>query len=129
MRRTVCPRAISAVTALRPTTPDPPVTRTFMARRQGQNECHRFMPMKIETLAARAGHAPDATGAVAPPIHMSTTYEREPDGSYRAGFIYSRYANPNRNALESAIASLEGGAVGLCFASGSSATMTVIQAL
>lgn len=85
--------------------------------------------MKIETLAARAGHATDATGAVAPPIHMSTTFEREPDGTYRAGFIYSRYANPNRNSLESAIAALEGGAVGLSFASGSAATMTLIQAL
>jgi cystathionine gamma-synthase len=85
--------------------------------------------MKIETLAARAGHAPDATGAVAPPIHLSTTFEREADGSYRAGFVYSRYANPNRNALEAAIASLEGGAAGLCFASGSAATMTLIQAL
>src|SRR5262245_46741890 len=85
--------------------------------------------MKIETLAARAGHAPDATGAVAPPIHLSTTFEREPDGSYRAGYIYSRYANPNRNALEQAIAALEGGAAGLCFASGSAATMTLIQAL
>ncbi|HET9424101.1 MAG TPA: aminotransferase class V-fold PLP-dependent enzyme [Gemmatimonadaceae bacterium] len=85
--------------------------------------------MKIETLAARAGHAPDATGAVAPPIHMSTTFEREPDGSYRAGYIYSRYANPNRVALEKAIAALEGGAVGLAFASGSAATMTLIQAL
>jgi cystathionine gamma-synthase len=85
--------------------------------------------MKIETIAARAGHAPDATGAVAPPIHMSTTFEREPDGSYRGGHIYSRYSNPNRNALEAAIASLEGGAVGLCFASGSAATMTMIQAL
>ena len=85
--------------------------------------------MKIETLAARAGHAPDATGAVAPPIHMSTTFEREPDGSYRAGYIYSRYANPNRNALEASIAALEGGAVGLALASGSAATMTLIQAL
>ncbi|MEO5567782.1 MAG: aminotransferase class I/II-fold pyridoxal phosphate-dependent enzyme [Gemmatimonadaceae bacterium] len=85
--------------------------------------------MKIETIAARAGHAPDATGAVAPPIHMSTTFEREPDGSYRAGFIYSRYANPNRVALEQSIASLEGGEVGLCFASGSAATMTMVQSL
>lgn len=85
--------------------------------------------MKIETLAARAGHAPDATGAVAPPIHLSTTFEREADGTYRAGYIYSRYANPNRNALEASIAALEGGAVGLCFASGSAATMTMIQAL
>src|SRR3954467_6515936 len=87
------------------------------------------MPMKIETLAARAGHGPDETGAVAPAIHMSTTFEREPDGSYRAGYVYSRYANPNRNALEGAISALEGGAVGLCFASGSAATMTLIQAL
>ena len=85
--------------------------------------------MKIETLAARAGHAPDDTGAVAPPIHMSTTFEREPDGSYRAGYIYSRYANPNRSALETSIAALEGGAVGLAFASGSAATMSMIQAL
>ena len=85
--------------------------------------------MKIETIAARAGHAPDATGAVAPPIHLSTTFEREPDGSYRAGYVYSRYANPNRVALEQAIAALEGGTVGLCFASGSAATMTMIQAL
>jgi cystathionine gamma-synthase len=85
--------------------------------------------MRIETLAARAGHAPDATGAVAPPIHLSTTFEREADGSYRAGYVYSRYANPNRNSLEAAIAALEGGDVGLCFASGSAATMTMIQAL
>lgn len=85
--------------------------------------------MKIETLAARAGHAPDATGAVAPPIHLSTTFERDPDGSYRAGYVYSRYANPNRVALENAIASLEAGEVGLCFASGSAATMTMIQSL
>jgi cystathionine gamma-synthase len=85
--------------------------------------------MKIETLAARAGHAPDATGAVAPAIHMSTTFEREPDGTYRAGYVYSRYANPNRDALEDSISALEGGAVGFCFASGSAATMTMIQAL
>jgi cystathionine gamma-synthase len=86
--------------------------------------------MRIETLAARAGHGPDRdTAAVAPPIHLSTTFEREADGSYRGGFIYSRYANPNRNALEAAIASLEGGEIGACFASGSAATMTLIQAL
>lgn len=86
--------------------------------------------MRIETLAARAGHGPDAdTGAVTPAIHLSTTFEREPDGSYRGGFIYSRYANPNRTALELAIASLEGGGFGAAFASGSSATMTLIQAL
>jgi cystathionine gamma-synthase len=86
--------------------------------------------MRIETLAARAGHGPDAdTGAVTPAIHLSTTFEREPDGSYRGGFVYSRYANPNRSALEQALASLEGGEFAASFASGSAATMTLIQAL
>src|SRR4051812_25911358 len=86
--------------------------------------------MRIETLAARAGHGPDTdTAAVAPPIHLSTTFEREADGTYRGGFIYSRYANPNRNALEDAVAALEGGEYGACFSSGSAATMTLIQSL
>ena len=88
------------------------------------------MSMRIETLAARAGHTPDSqTGAVTPAIHLSTTFEREPDGSYRGGFIYSRYANPNRVALEQALTALEGGMFGAAFASGSAATMTLIQAL
>ena len=86
--------------------------------------------MRLETLAVRSGHAPDqTTGAVTPPIHLSTTFERDPDGSYRGGFLYSRYANPNRNALEYALASLEGGAAAAAFASGSAATMTMIQAI
>ena len=86
--------------------------------------------MRIETLAVHAGHAPDpATGAVTPPIHLSTTYEREADGQYRAGLVYSRYANPNRVALEECLASLEGGAGAACFASGSAATSAVIQSL
>jgi cystathionine gamma-synthase len=86
--------------------------------------------MRIETLAARAGHGPDTdTAAVAPPIHLSTTFERDADGSYRGGFVYSRYSNPNRNALEEAIAALEGGAIAACFASGSAATMTLLQAV
>lgn len=86
--------------------------------------------LRIETLAARAGHGHDTdTGAVTPAIHLSTTFEREPDGSYRGGYIYSRYANPNRDALERAVAALEGGTVGVCFSSGSAATMTLIQAI
>jgi cystathionine gamma-synthase len=86
--------------------------------------------MHIETLAVHAGHAPDpATGAVTPAIHLSTTFEREADGSYRSGLVYSRDANPNRSALEQCIARLEGGAVGLCFASGSAATAALLQSL
>src|SRR5215210_5637144 len=86
--------------------------------------------MRIETLAVHAGHAVDpATGAVTPPIHLSTTFEREADGAYRAGLVYSRYANPNRLALESCLAQLEGGAAAACFASGSAATAALFQAL
>jgi cystathionine gamma-synthase len=86
--------------------------------------------VKIETLAVHAGHRIDpSTGAVAPPIHLSTTFERDPDGSYSRGFMYTRNDNPNRKALEEGVASLEGGAVAAAFASGSGATMSMFQAL
>jgi cystathionine gamma-synthase len=86
--------------------------------------------MRIETLAVHAGHDVDpATGAVVPPIHLSTTFEREADGSYPRGYSYSRIANPNREALEKCLAALEGGAAAAAFSSGSAATMTLFQAL
>ncbi|HEX2716319.1 MAG TPA: PLP-dependent transferase, partial [Gemmatimonadaceae bacterium] len=76
--------------------------------------------MKLETLAVHAGHRPDAaTRAVAPPIHLSTTFERAPDGSLPHGWLYSRNANPTRDALEHCLAALEGGAEAAAFASGS----------
>src|SRR5256885_8033314 len=72
--------------------------------------------MGIEKLAVHAGRAADpATGAITPPIHLSTAFEREADGQYRAGLVYSRYANPNRLALEECLAQLEGGAGAACF--------------
>ena len=86
--------------------------------------------MHIETIAVHAGHQVDpTTGAVTPPIHLSTTFEREPDGGYRAGYVYSRYTNPNRAALEQCLAELEGGTVAAAFASGSAATLAVLQSL
>ncbi len=86
--------------------------------------------MHIETLAVHAGAAVDpATGAVIPPIHLSTTFERAEDGTYPAGFNYSRSGNPTRVALETALAALEGGAGCAAFASGSAATAAVFQAL
>ena len=86
--------------------------------------------MRIETLAVHAGHDVDAaTAAVTPPIHLSTTFAREADGGYRAGFVYSRYSNPNRTALEQCLAALEGGAGASAFSSGSAATMTLLQSL
>jgi cystathionine gamma-synthase len=86
--------------------------------------------MRIETQAVHAGHGVDpATGAVRPPIHLSTTFARETDGSYPRGYVYSRTNNPNREALEKCLAALEGGAAAAAFSSGSAATMGVFQAL
>ncbi|HZN05668.1 MAG TPA: aminotransferase class V-fold PLP-dependent enzyme [Pyrinomonadaceae bacterium] len=86
--------------------------------------------MKIETKAVHAGRRRDrATGAVTAPINLSTTFEREADGSYPTGFEYSRDGNPNRNALEECVSALEDGHEAAAFSSGSVATMTVFQAL
>lgn len=86
--------------------------------------------MRLETLAVHAGHAPDpATGAVSPPIYLSTNFARESDGSLPHGFLYARSENPTRVALESALAALEGGEAALAFASGMAATSAVFQSL
>nr|NSL49495.1 PLP-dependent transferase [Dendrosporobacter quercicolus DSM 1736] len=86
--------------------------------------------MKIETKAVHLGHAVDApTGAIAPPIYLSTTYEREADGSYPRGYSYSRADNPNRHSLERVFAGLEGGAAAAAFSSGLAAIGAVFQAL
>lgn len=86
--------------------------------------------MKPETLAVHAARSPEPdTGAVAPALHMSTTFERAADGGYPQGYYYGRAGNPNRNALEQAIAELEGGAEALCFASGSAASMAALSLL
>jgi len=86
--------------------------------------------MKIETIAIHAGNkTDDATKAVIQPIVMSTTFEREVDGSYAKGYIYSRAANPNRSMLENVLAQLEGGADAAAFSSGNAAGMTVFQSL
>jgi cystathionine gamma-synthase len=86
--------------------------------------------VEFETLAVHAGAAPDpVTGAVRPGIHLSTTFERAPDGSFPSGYAYIRDANPNRQALETAMAALEGGAAAVAFASGMAATAAVFQSL
>ena len=86
--------------------------------------------MRIETIAVHAGHGVDPiTGAVTPPIHLSTTFERDADGSFPRGHIYARNSNPTRTALETCLADLEGGSAAAAFASGSAATAAVFQAL
>ena len=86
--------------------------------------------MRIETIAVHAGHDIDsATAAVTPPIHLSTTFAREADGSYRAGFLYSRYANPTVQAVEEKLALLEGAESAMVTSSGMAATATALFGL
>src|SRR5207302_6378927 len=68
-------------------------------------------------------------GAVAAPIYLSTTFERDVEGTYSRGFMYTRNDNPNRDALERGISALEGGVPSAAFASGTGATTSIFQAL
>lgn len=85
--------------------------------------------MKFETKAIHAGQKPDpAVGSVITPVYQTTTYEQDAIGKHR-GFEYSRTGNPTRSVLEEVLASLEGGAYGLAFASGLAASTAVISTL
>ena len=63
--------------------------------------------MNIETLAIHSGRRIDGdSGAIAPVLNLSTTFERATDGSYPHGHVYVRVSNPNRQALEQCLADL-----------------------
>ena len=82
----------------------------------------------FETRAIHAGQQPDpVTGAVVPPISVSTTFAKRGVGRH-GGFEYSRSANPTRAALEACLASLEGARHGFAFASGLAAEDAVLNA-
>ncbi|MGH8460820.1 MAG: trans-sulfuration enzyme family protein [Stenotrophobium sp.] len=86
--------------------------------------------MNIETLAVHSGrHIDGDSGAIAPVLNLSTTFERAGDGSYPHGHVYGRVSNPNRLALEQCLAELEGGTTAAAFPSGSAAVLAVMQAL
>src|SRR5512143_2336767 len=86
--------------------------------------------MKLETLAVHAARRPDATtGAVAQPIHLTTTFQRNVDGTFPQGFTYGRTDNPTRRELEQAIAPLEAGSDCVAFGSGTAASLAVFATL
>ena len=86
--------------------------------------------MKFETIAVRAGAQIDPeTGAIAPPIHLSTTFEHGPAAETPKGFLYVRENNPTQVRLEGALAELEGGEAALAFASGIGAGAAFLQSL
>ena len=87
----------------------------------------KFRP---ETLAAQGlGRIAEPYRDVVPPIYVSTTYERAPDGALPGGRVYSRADNPSYDQAEALIATLEGAVVALLFASGQAAAAAVFQAL
>ncbi len=86
--------------------------------------------MRFETIATHTGGELDEeTGAVAPPIHLSTTYELAADGTQFHGYRYAREANPTQSRLEAALAAIDSGRNALAFASGMAAGAAIVQAL
>ncbi|WP_149241427.1 cystathionine gamma-synthase [Dyadobacter sp. 32] len=83
--------------------------------------------MKFATKAIHAGIEPDpSTGAIMTPIYQTSTFVQESPGKHK-GYEYARTHNPTRTALQNALAALENGAYGLCYASGLAATDAVLK--
>ncbi len=83
-----------------------------------------------DSIAAQAlGWIDEATRAVIPPIHVSSTYLRDPDNQYRSGRVYARADNPAFDQAEAVLCRLEEGDEALLFASGMAAATAVFQAL
>jgi len=86
--------------------------------------------VRPETIAAQAlGWVDDTTRAITPPIHVSSTYERDPDNQYRSGRVYARADNPAFHQAEAVLCQLERGTGAMLFASGMAAATAVFQAL
>lgn len=85
--------------------------------------------MHFATRVIHGGQRPDPlTGAVMTPIYATSTYAQSSPGVHK-GYDYSRTRNPTRDALQAALADLEGGAAAFAFASGMAATSTVVELL
>jgi cystathionine gamma-lyase len=90
---------------------------------------HESRNHRFATRTIHGGQQPDPlTGAVMPPIYATSTYVQSSPGVHK-GYEYSRTANPTRDALQAALANLEGGGAGFAFASGMAATATVLELL
>lgn len=83
-----------------------------------------------ETISVHIGNEADpATGAVAPPIHLATTFRHSADGERIAGYEYQREGNPTNDRLRETLAALEGGEDAITFASGMAAMTTLLECL
>ena len=97
-----------------------------LRQRQKVQEMPRKIGPGFSTRAIHVGQAPDpTTGAVVPPVYQTSTYAQSDVGVHQ-GYDYSRAGNPTRTNLEMAVASLEGAAHGIAFASGMAALSAII---
>ncbi|MFB9292762.1 trans-sulfuration enzyme family protein [Persicitalea jodogahamensis] len=86
--------------------------------------------MKPETLALHSGQFEDKNAAaVVAPLYLSTTFERDENYELPNGYLYTRAGNPNREQLETILATLENGSEAMAFSSGQAAAMTFFQCL
>ena len=86
--------------------------------------------LSARTLAAQAlGRIDERTRAIVPPIHLATTFERDPDNLYRSGNVYGRPDNETVREAEAVIGALEGAAATLVFGSGMSAAIALFLSL
>jgi cystathionine gamma-synthase len=86
--------------------------------------------LRFSTRAIRAGQDFDpTTGSVIPPVYFTTTFVQDGIGGFRNGYEYARGGNPTRTALETLLASLEGGDRAFSFASGLAAEDTLLRAI
>ncbi|MFK4482618.1 cystathionine gamma-synthase [Curtobacterium sp. AB7] len=84
---------------------------------------------EFSTRAVHAGQEPDGpTGAVIPPIHLTSTYVQDGIGGMRNGYEYSRAGNPTRDSLQTLLADLDGGVAAYSFASGLAAEDALLRA-
>ncbi|WP_416395637.1 MULTISPECIES: cystathionine gamma-synthase [unclassified Curtobacterium] len=84
---------------------------------------------EFSTRAIHAGQEPDGpTGAVIPPIHLTSTYVQDGVGGMRNGYEYSRSGNPTRDGLQTLLADLDGGVAAYSFASGLAAEDALLRA-
>ncbi len=89
----------------------------------------KYKNRKFETNAIHCGQIPeDKTGAVTTPLHMSTTYKVGFPGD-ESGYVYSRWSNPTRKALEEVLAELENGTDAFAYASGLASITAVLHLL
>jgi cystathionine gamma-lyase len=96
----------------------------------GEGDKSKMPPKGMGTLFVHLGHGSDTqTGAIVPPISLSTTFEQRSPGVPLGEYEYSRSGNPTRGLLENAIAKLEGAEHGLAFPSGSAVTTTICHLL